>query len=576
MSPLVINPGSTSGALATDDLTLSSGVAVAYISDMPDTRDVAKITLGAFKRGPGCSQSAPVTLQVREGASTALEDGEMVSTSRESVNFSTSAANVAFEMQPFTMRAGHSYSFIIYHNLSQCVVGTRYTWPHNQTTVTGGNASLCPLFPSPYWKWRIWHINTYDDAPTCFLQTISDFDTSLPTGWLQVGGYGGPAIESYVVSDTEGPLSFPCIPGAQGVYWRPYPYEPEHHEQWACTYTGFSHPSTPMTDGWYFAGSWDEETGGDPRDAYLKLEPPDYQELLEEHAPILAFDSNEDFFPQEASAFTDNGTTVSTYFQAYANQLYSGSTVLAAGGSPGTGSLPPELTLDTLGPTYNLGSSSYPAASSSDFIDANGSSKLAASIDSEHMRTLGYGSVIYGRFVQDPTDRRLWLQYWIFYYYNSFDVAGFGLHEGDWEMVQVGLDSSTLNPVEATFSIHETPGRGCSWSQIAVDEATGLRPGVFVGAGSHASYPDLGDTGISIMGFPTPVNDHHWGDGVVLDSLPVEVANGERWWPGPAGGARRLPAVPTLPAEKPIPARREVDRSSAFADNSDHDHCFGS
>src|SRR5262249_30862128 len=46
--PLVIDPGSTRSAVATDDINLNSGAVVAWISDMPDTRDVGKITIGAF------------------------------------------------------------------------------------------------------------------------------------------------------------------------------------------------------------------------------------------------------------------------------------------------------------------------------------------------------------------------------------------------------------------------------------------------------------------------------------------------------------------------------------------------
>lgn len=574
LSPLVIDPGSTSGALATDDLMLTTGTVVAHIANMPDTRDVGTVTLGAFKRGPGCSTSVPVTLQVWEDPGTTWLNGDTISVSREPVDFTSTAANVEFDMRPFTMRAGHSYAFFIYHGSDTCIWGTRYTWPHNESTVTGGSASVCHQFPMPSWttKWRIWHENPYSDDPGCYLQN-NGVDSSMPTGWLQAAGYGGVAVETYLVDPLTGPPYYPCVPGTQGVYWRQYPPAPQW-EEWVCAYDGFSDPTTTMTDGWYYAGSWDEDTGGDPRDAYLKLEPPDYQTLLEQHAPILAFDSGEDFFPQEASAFTNNGTTPGTYSLTYANQLYSGSAVLAAGGSPGTGSLPPELTLDTLGPTYNFGTSSHPIANGSDFIDARGSTKLAAFSDSVVMRTLGHGSVVYGRFVQDPSDHRLWLQYWIFYYYNSFDVLGFGLHEGDWEMVQVGLESSTLTPVEATYSIHETTGQGCYWSQILVDEATGQRPFVFVGAGSHASYPFVGSSGINISGVPTPVSDNHWGDGDVADDIPIEVANGQRWWEWPgrwgasAGGGTDAPS-PQSPSQQGI----KWTDPSQFADNSDHDHC---
>jgi hypothetical protein len=48
--------------------------------------------------------------------------------------------------------------------------------------------------------------------------------------------------------------------------------------------------------------------------------------------------------------------------------------------------------------------------------------------------------VVYGRAVRD--DGRLWLQYWLFSRYNAQDrgIVKTGRHEGDWELVQLGLD----------------------------------------------------------------------------------------------------------------------------------------
>ena len=46
---------------------------------------------------------------------------------------------------------------------------------------------------------------------------------------------------------------------------------------------------------------------------------------------------------------------------------------------------------------------------------------------------------IYGHAVRDK-DGSLWLQYWFFYFYNDYHLAfDIGLHEGDWEMIQLHL-----------------------------------------------------------------------------------------------------------------------------------------
>ena len=50
---------------------------------------------------------------------------------------------------------------------------------------------------------------------------------------------------------------------------------------------------------------------------------------------------------------------------------------------------------------------------------------------------------MYGHAVSDGDDD-LWLQYWFFYFYNDYNLIGkflqAGLHEGDWEMIQIRLD----------------------------------------------------------------------------------------------------------------------------------------
>ena len=60
-----------------------------------------------------------------------------------------------------------------------------------------------------------------------------------------------------------------------------------------------------------------------------------------------------------------------------------------------------------------------------------------------------------------------WLQYWFFYLFNNKAFLGFGLHEGDWEMVQVRLGSDE-QPQEMAFAQH-THGQRCAWNALTLE-----------------------------------------------------------------------------------------------------------
>lgn len=106
---------------------------------------------------------------------------------------------------------------------------------------------------------------------------------------------------------------------------------------------------------------------------------------------------------------------------------------------------------------------------------------------------------VYARVWRD--DDRTVIQYWLYYYYNSWGWQGglglgLGLHEGDWEMVQVVLDSEE-EPLYAVFAQHfNLPApylnfNGASkkeWNDLARDTVNGDHPIVYPGLGSHASY----------------------------------------------------------------------------------------
>lgn len=85
----------------------------------------------------------------------------------------------------------------------------------------------------------------------------------------------------------------------------------------------------------------------------------------------------------------------------------------------------------------------------------------------------------------------LWLQYWAWYLYNDYRLAAnLGLHEGDWEMVQLRLDGSGEDaaPTDAVYAQHHHAERR-PWDRVETD---GGAPVVFVARGSHAAYFEAG------------------------------------------------------------------------------------
>jgi len=99
---------------------------------------------------------------------------------------------------------------------------------------------------------------------------------------------------------------------------------------------------------------------------------------------------------------------------------------------------------------------------------------------------------IVARAVRDPDTGQLWLQYWFWYIFNDYQLAfNVGLHEGDWEMIQLGLKDEV--PVVAVYAQHAEAERR-PWDRV---RKSGDTPLVFSGRGSHASYfePGLFETG---------------------------------------------------------------------------------
>jgi hypothetical protein len=127
--------------------------------------------------------------------------------------------------------------------------------------------------------------------------------------------------------------------------------------------------------------------------------------------------------------------------------------------------------------------------------------------DARRMEREGrYSDRVYGRCVEDGG--RTWLQYWFWLYGNPKNLFGFGKHEGDWEMIQVGL-AADGSPEVLTYAQHNS-GEAHRADEQAVEfvaAGTGRHPVVYVAPLSHASYFEA-ETHPYFVGI-----DHPFGDG---------------------------------------------------------------
>ena len=251
-------------------------------------------------------------------------------------------------------------------------------------------------------------------------------------------------------------------------------------------------------------------------------------ELLERFKPQLRYDSNEAFFADSAAEWTDNPANS---LRRGPSDNGEGELLAAARPKPGQEGL-------DLG---FLGVSRYRSGAQVEQTDVIGCSRRDyrdqyVALRSSDRKT--YANRIYGRAKQDRG--RLWLQYWFYYFYNDYHLAGdFGLHECDWEMVQLRMATDGDEPDLAAYAQHR-------WAEVApwdeVEKPAG-RPVVYVGRGSHASY--------FRSGFHETEAWYDLADGkrktpeLKLEPLD-EVQSGWAAWPGVWGDTRaRIPGLET-------------------------------
>ena len=125
---------------------------------------------------------------------------------------------------------------------------------------------------------------------------------------------------------------------------------------------------------------------------------------------------------------------------------------------------------------------------------------------------------------------RIVVQYWLFAPFNAWSPVvpaasdAWQVHEGDWEHVAIVLDARG-RPLQAGYAQH-CGGVRIPWARVPLQRGT-KRPVVYVGLGSHASYPRPG---------VHATDPRCWRDPKV--TVPIFTALGYRLVDHAGGGAR--------------------------------------
>jgi hypothetical protein len=551
-APLAIDPSTTPDDEQTVDVDFGSMGRLAFIQRMPVTKIVSQVTLGDIGSADSCESPVSARLYVHEHPDGNLVGGNQVAYSDEIEQLPATPGKVTWTIPPTRLRKGRGYSFTVGWQNDTCRNGRLTTWAHNQTTVDGGSVRCtggAPAAPSgnPVVH-RMWHTGGESDRDSACVSYPTDwaFHYTMPGGWLATDQQG-----SYVLSGTstsQPPATSLCgtsaaEAGARVVYWRDDPDFPSI-KWWVCMWPQYGALGAETSDGWYFGMPWNNDSTSAPRDVYLKLDTIDYDAVLGDHIPIYLYDSGENFFILSPGAQTDYYDPDHAH---YSSELqYSdpeGNYLRMAVAEPDWADEDPLfdlLRLSYIGESYPPGESprSGTAAEAADRVSESvypdtcdeGVDYVCPDYQANAMALQdGYVNHVYGRAVHDE-DGQLWLQYWIFFYYNPSPADPFGdAHQGDWEMVQIGLDPS-LSADRAVYAQH-TGGQTCSWADT---EHSGGRPIVYVAESSHASYfgPDR-------IPFWPDFYDHADGEGGGLAAQQVDEikSNTPGWvaWPGQWG-----------------------------------------
>jgi hypothetical protein len=250
-------------------------------------------------------------------------------------------------------------------------------------------------------------------------------------------------------------------------------------------------------------------------------------DLLARYCPFVQYDSLESYAADSVATMTD---CVPARFPRGNTLSRDGGKVLAAV-KPATGES--KLALDLLGRDHYSDPAQTPVKDD-DHLDAVGKDYVE---DAREMHARpGYANHVYGATRRDR-EGDLWLQYWFFYYYNDKAFLFIGLHEGDWEMVQLRIGAGG-EPDVATYAQH-THGERCGWGDLDTEETPeGPVPVVYSARGSHASYFRPG----TYLQAPIVPDQNDNGGPRVRPRLTVIGDRDPAWvaWPGRWGSTRAL------------------------------------
>ena len=205
----------------------------------------------------------------------------------------------------------------------------------------------------------------------------------------------------------------------------------------------------------------------------------EHDDLLRRFQPALRYDSNEPFFADSAAQYTDApGLTL--------RRAPRGDKPDALIASAAPAAAEPKLSLAFLGPqTYGNGAK----VDKTDRLCVRGRDYRAQYVKLRTSRP-DLNNRMYARAVD--ANGRLWLQYWLWYFYNDYQLAlGFGTHEGDWECLQLRMGVDGDVPDVAVFAQHRH-GEKRAWEDVEKLPATPDAPVAYVARGSHASYFEAG------------------------------------------------------------------------------------
>jgi hypothetical protein len=494
--PLLIDP-TPDGTDPTTAQMSSGATNVAFISKMPRTMTVDRVTLGEFAKS--CSAAQSLQLYVREGTDGTLDNNVQISYSANLAALSTTFGPATFTLyRPISFVAGRSYLFRV--SSSGCT--TPYslrTWQHNAPVVDGGDVG-CTVSTNRTAK-RQWHVQGYADSiRACVTYPDGDtFDPSMPTGWLLSDNY--PAGDAIVHGTPNPNAPETDICWSKGVNYNLYGGIPLSwipntvSRAFVCAWRQYGPKGVNFPDGWYYGMPWNTDRNGRPRDVLVQLSPPaPYWNLATMFEPVLRFDTSEQQRPLNVDAF----------FSELLHQVCDGS----------------GESCSSISKQEDLGESALPDS----YIDIDGritDDGSAVEYRSPwgdclanylHDCDTGYRSAIYyrvtGPYYGSGSTGYRYIDYWFFYRVNDF-AAQINQHEGDWEGVTIApAGGNTTNPAtfdyaalsqHGTFAAYlrdnlaceDTPSSSVPAPGSCGTEAAkvGKRLAVMPSHGGHSNYP---------------------------------------------------------------------------------------